>query len=113
MNEAFVKALYESVVTENLESYQEGYETTAADDITDPYRKEAQGLYDSLNAEQKKVLMCVVEQTMIDTISSVLGILDGSSTLGDATMEPKLLINDVDTEGELQDYFLEFIEEQE
>lgn len=48
---------------------------------------------------------------MIDTISNMLGVIDGSSTLKDCSFEPKLLLDSIDTEGELQDSFLEFIEE--
>jgi len=55
--------------------------------------------------------MRIVEQTMIDTVSHMLGVIDGSSTLNDCSLEPKLLLDSIDTEGELQDLFLEFIEE--
>ncbi|WP_443258402.1 hypothetical protein [Virgibacillus sp. L01] len=47
---------------------------------------------------------------MIDTISNMLGVVDGSSTLTDCTVEPKLLLDSNDTDGELQGSFLEFIE---
>ncbi|WP_225229560.1 hypothetical protein [Paenibacillus gallinarum] len=51
--------------------------------------------------------------TMIDTISNMLGVIDGSSTLKDCSLEPKLLLASIDTKGELQDSFLEFIEERD
>ena len=51
------------------------------------------------------------ELIMIDTISSVFGILDGSSTLGDGKWEFDVKINGVDIEDELQDTFLEYVEE--
>lgn len=54
--------------------------------------------------------MTIIEQTMIDTISNMLGVIDGSSTLKDCSFELKLLLDSIDTEGELQDSFLEFIE---
>lgn len=50
---------------------------------------------------------------MIDTISNMLGVIDGSSTLKDCSLEPKLLLDSIDTDGELQDSFLEFIEERD
>ncbi|WP_146553498.1 transposase [Rummeliibacillus sp. SL167] len=111
MNEIFVKSLYESVVKENLQLYKNLYETTIVTPKTDSYWKEAIGFYNSLSDENKDILMTVIEQTMIDTISNMLGIIDGSSTLKGCSLEPKLLLDSIDTEGELQDSFLEFIEE--
>lgn len=60
---------------------------------------------------QLVMIFKVIKQTMIDTISHMLWIIDGSSTLLDCAIKPKLLLNSKDTEGELQDCFLEFIEE--
>lgn len=51
------------------------------------------------------------ELIIIDTISSVFGIFDGSSTLSGGNFEFEVKINGVDTENELQDSFLEYIEE--
>lgn len=66
-----------------------------------------------MDKEQKEILFKIIEQTMIDTISNMLGIIDGSSTLIDCPIKPKLLLDSKDTAGELQDYFLEFIEEKD
>ncbi|MCM2604230.1 hypothetical protein NDQ57_05890 [Rossellomorea marisflavi] len=55
--------------------------------------------------------MRIIEQTMIDTISNMLGVIDGSSTLKDCPVEPELLLDSNGTEGELQDLFLEIVEE--
>jgi len=114
MNEIFVKSLYELIVKENLESYKDLFITTVVDSKTDSYYKAALNLYNSISVEKREVLMKIIEQTMVDTISSMLGIIDGSVPLDeDDSIEPKLLLNSVDTEGELQDKFLEFVEEKE
>jgi hypothetical protein len=111
MNDIFVKSLYESIVKENLNLYKDLIETTNVTPKTDDYLKEAISFYDSLSYENKNTLMRIIEQTMIDTISNMLGVIDGSSTLKDCSLEPKLMLSSIDTEGELQDSFLEFIEE--
>jgi hypothetical protein len=113
MNEEFVKALYKSIIEENIELSKDLFETTNLTTVTDDYWREALGFYKSLDKEQKEILFKIIEQTMIDTISNMLGIIDGSSTLIDCEIEPKLLLDSKDTEGELQDCFLEFIEEKE
>ena len=43
---------------------------------------------------------------IIDTVSSVFGILDGSSTLSGGNLEFAIKINGISTENELQDSFL-------
>ncbi|MFF2448282.1 transposase [Neobacillus sp. NPDC058068] len=113
MNEDFVKSLYKSIVQENLELYKSLYETTNVINNTDDYWTKALGLYNSLEEENKDVLFKIIEQTMNDTISNMLGIIDGSSTLLDCPIEPKLLLDSIDTEGELQDCFLEYIEKKD
>lgn len=113
MNEIFVKSLYECIVKENLQLYKNLYETTNVTPKTDDYWKQAIGFYDSLTDKNKDTLMRIIEQTMIDTISNMLGVIDGSSTLKDCPLEPKLLLDSNDTEGELQDLFLEFIGERD
>lgn len=111
MNEIFVRSLYETIVKENLELYKYMYGTTNVTPKTDGYWKEATSLYDGLNDEQKNTFMRIIEQTMIDTISNMLGVIDGSSTLKDCPVEPELLLDSNGTEGELQDLFLEIVEE--
>ncbi|MED0679990.1 transposase [Aneurinibacillus thermoaerophilus] len=113
MKEIFVKSLYESIVKENLKLYRHLFETTNVGPKTDEYWRTAIGLFNSLTEENKDILMSIIEQTMIDTISNMLGIIDGSATLKDCSLEPKLLLDSKDTEGELQDLFLEFIEERD
>lgn len=113
MNDIFVKSLYESIVKENLRLYKDLYETTNVTFKTDDFWKKAIGFYSSLTDENKNVLMKIIEQTMIDTISNVLGVIDGNSTLKNCSVEPKLLLDSIDTVGELQDSFLEFIEERD
>ena len=111
MNEIFVKSLYESIVKENLQLCKNLYENTNMTPKTDDYWKKNIGFHDRLTEENKDILMRIIEQTMIDTISNMLGVIDGSSTLKDCSFEPKLLLDSIDTEGELQDSFLVFIEE--
>lgn len=110
MNEIFVKSLYDSIVKEDLQLYKNLYETTNVGPKTDEYWKQAISFYDCLTDENKDILMTILEQTMIDTISNMLGVIDGSSSLKNCSLEPKLLLDSNDTEGELQDYFLELIE---
>lgn len=113
MNDIFVKSLYEYIVKENLQLYKELYETTNVTSKTDDYWKKVIGFYDSLTDENKDTLMTIIEQTMTDTISNMLGVIDGSSTLKGCALESKLLLDSIDTKGELQDSFLEFIEERD
>lgn len=113
MNATFVKALFDSVVKDNLQLYRDHLNTTEVTFKTDHYWKESLDLYHSLSIEHQSVFLKILEQTMIDTVSTMLGVIDGSTTLKKCSLEPKLLLDAIDTKGELQELFLEFIEERD
>lgn len=112
-NIEFVKSIYETIIKEGLAESKEVYSTSEITSDTDGYWKQALGLYQGSDSEGQKTLLKIIEQTMIDTVSHMVGIIDGSSTLNDSELEPSLLLDSQDTENELQDTFLEFIEENE
>ena len=111
MNEIFIKRLYKTIVEEGEGEYKGLLENTRLEDATDKYWISTLELYDDLTEENREKLMKVIELVMIDTISNMLGIIDGSSTLSECDAELKLYLNDADTGGELQDLFLEYVEE--
>ena len=82
----------------------------AADGTVDIW-KELGKTADQLTSEEKEKMLKFAELIMIDTISSVFGILDGSSTLSGGDFEFEVRINGISTEDELQDTFLGFVEE--
>ena len=111
MKDVFVKALYETIIEDGEKLYKKLYENTTQEECRVDYWKEALGLYHMLDEHQKNVLMKIVKQTMIDTVSGVFGVLDGVVTLSDCDFKCKVEINGIDTENELQDTFLAFVEE--
>ncbi|WP_251126873.1 transposase [Exiguobacterium sp. s160] len=106
VNQEFVRAIYETVIREGIDEYKEMYETVEVDSNMDAFWN----LYQNSNPDEKEILLKMMEQIMIDTVSHMLGIIDGSSTLNDSELEPKLLLDSQDTENELQDSFLELVE---
>lgn len=112
MNEEFVKSIYVTIVEDGEKIYKELYENTQVTERTVDYWKNALELYHSLDSNQKEIFVDIVKHIMIDTISGIFGVFDGSSTLsGDDNFEIDIKINGVDTENELQDAFLEYVEE--
>jgi hypothetical protein len=107
--EEFVSSVRHEVVESYLRTYQEKMESAiAGDEIREPYWPETARFYQSLTDEQRKQFVRAIRQTMVDTLSFVFGILDGSTllekhrdyfhlTYGDETQE---------LNGELQDLFL-------
>ena len=89
-----------SKINEIVAAYNDNFSDMVKDEIIN-----------NLTEENREKLMGIIELVMIDTISSMLGIIDGSSTLSECNAEPKLYLNDIDTDGELQDLFLEYVEE--
>lgn len=113
INEEFIKKLYETIIEKGIDDYQSLLDNTSIKDATDKYWICALELYDTLSSEQKTNMIQFAKLVMIDTISSVFGILDGLSSLNGGNMDIKVEINGQDTEKELQDNFLEYIEGKE
>lgn len=111
MNEEFVKRLYKTLVTDGINEYENLLKNTNSKEAADPYWISTLELYEQLSSEQKEKMLKFAEQIIIDTISGVFGILDGSSALSGGNFEFDIKINGVNTENELQDTFLEYVEE--
>lgn len=106
MKEAFAKGLYETVIEDGCAIYADLFAHTVPDKRTTPYWREALAFYHSLNEGQKAVFHSILKQVMTDTVSGVLGILDGSSGDFDCTVT----INGESSGEELQALFLEYAE---
>jgi hypothetical protein len=104
----FVIGLKTAVVEENICIYRQLFANTTIHDATDEYWKRALTLFNSLPTEQREVFFEVIRQTMLDTTSNLLGIMDGVSTIegvNDAFSLTYGIDNDTLT-GDLQSLFL-------
>jgi putative transposase len=109
----FAVELYESIVNDNLRLYQDLFNNTDTSTVKDQYWKEAIGFYRSLSDEDKVVFFKVVKQVEIDTISNVLGVLDGVVSMSGFNDEIDVMLrkNQEKINGDLQDLFLEYDED--
>lgn len=106
MNEAFAEGLYDTIIKDGCAIYEDLFEHTVPDRRTTPYWREALIFYRSLDESKKAVFHSILKQVMTDTVSGVLGMLDGSSGDFDCTVT----IDGADSGQELQDAFLEYVE---
>ncbi len=117
--EEFVQAVYRTVVKEGMADYKDIYEEEV-DPSVNSYTACIAFYQQSSEADQKRMRQ-MIEQTIIDTVSHVFGIIDGSSGLSGSELEAKLALVRVDeagepvetmeTDGELQESFLGYIED--
>lgn len=111
--EDFIKNLYHSVIKENSTIYWDLFTNTDINKVKDSYWKEALKLYTDLSDENKDVLFKIIEQVQVDAVSNILGVLDGTTSIEAEDVEFKLITEDNDKQinGDLQDLFLEYDEE--
>ncbi|WP_458737161.1 hypothetical protein [Pseudomonas chlororaphis] len=104
----FVAGLRENVIDENISIYKNLFSNTSIEKVTDQYWKNVLALFQSLPSEQQAVFFELIRQTMIDTTSNILGILDGVSTLNGANDEFALTYgkSQETLTGDLQSLFL-------
>ena len=101
-------SLLNSVVHENCIIYRDLFNNTKITNVSDVYWQNAISLYESLDNNQKEVFFSIIRQTAIDTVSNVLGVIDGSTYLEEMDGELNLLSGTgVKLNGDLQGFFLE------
>ncbi|PRA94538.1 transposase [Chryseobacterium sp. MYb7] len=110
--EEFVKILNRDVIKANLELYKSLLENT--NEATDPIWKSILPMYINFSREEKEVFLKFLRIVEINTLSHVLGILDGT-THADNIEEDFILMTENKNEKineDLQDLFLELIEQE-
>lgn len=111
MNEKkLVKELKKLIIDENVNYYKDLLENYDEKEATDEYWSELLPFYRGLALENQALVIKLIKQTAIDTVSNVLGVVDG---VVDFPMEVKFINvnNNGVFEDDLQDLFLEIIEE--
>jgi putative transposase len=103
----FVSSIRLGVVEENLKLYREIY--TASPDALDGYWKRALSLFSVLSEDQQDVFFEIIRQIEVDTVSNVLGVIDGVNSVGGGFVNVRILCGESgeDIGGGLQDIFLE------
>jgi hypothetical protein len=106
----FVTAIRDRVIESDNVNYLNML--NAKEDIKDPLWKEVLTLYKSLHKEQQQSFLFIFRLIQVNTVSHILGILDGSAYLNDKqeTFVLKTETSDLIINGDLQDIFLEMEE---
>lgn len=106
----FVKKLKERVIENDNKVYQNLLDTTI--EAKDPIWQGVLPTYKNMNKDQQAAFLRFLRMIQVNTLSHILGVLDGSTTLSEndvnfilKTVEKDELIN-----GDLQDIFLEMEE---
>ena len=108
----FINAIRSEVVDEYTQSFKEILADNTIE-ATDPYWKKLILFYDDLDFQQRDVLLSVVRQVMVDTLSNILGIIDGGCILNDFRGDFELSMDGQSLAGDLKDLLLEAEEEME
>lgn len=106
----FVESLRKSIIEDNLNYYVNTFKDSKTEEVKDPCWTKAITLFQSLNDEKKEVFFSIIRQVQSDTVSNVLGILDGSTYLNDGGTTFELIADEDKINGDLQDLFLELEE---
>jgi len=104
----FVMRLQAAVVDENYAIYRDLFMHTSIEKASDPYWKRALALYNSFSLEQKEVFFEVIHQISVDTVSNILGVIDGVNSVEGIEAELVLKYDDEEPplSGDLQSLFL-------
>lgn len=81
--EELVAKIRRSAVDENQALYRGLFDNTPTTSATDPYWARAKNLFESLDRDQRDIFLEAIRQTSIDTVSNLLGIIDGVNSIDD------------------------------
>jgi hypothetical protein len=104
--EEFSRKIYDVVVEENMAIYRRTFLHTKPSEAADPYYKRVLTLFNEVSPAQKDCLFEIMRQVTVDTVSSVLGVIDGSSLIDSNAPTFELMCGVEHLEGDLQMYFL-------
>lgn len=112
--EEFVRGLWLEIVEWGMIEYKQMYMNHRPDEATDPTIKRALTLFHNLTGDQQVVILHIIKQIQIDTVASVLSIIDGTRVLEGFSEEFVLRYKDgLQLNGNLTDIFLQIDEENE
>ena len=108
----FIIELRESIIEENLIFYKDTLINTNLDDVSDNYWREFILFFRKLPKKDKEILLKILRQVEVDTISSILSLLDGNFWLPSQDEEFRLTVKGQDEilNIELQDIFFDLEE---
>ncbi|MDQ0417939.1 hypothetical protein J2Z48_002123 [Croceifilum oryzae] len=110
--ETLIKSLYKQLINDSCAFYQDMFINRTEQDVTDPYWKESLKMFANLSNEDRKTFFKVIEQVQVDSMSEILGILDGVVWVdGDVKFNVTLGDGGIPINGELQELFLAYDEE--
>jgi hypothetical protein len=104
----FVSNIRSEVLEQNWATYQSVLSEESLSGSVSQYWPQMAKFSLSLNQEQRKQFEMAIRQVMVDTISNILGILDGTSILEHYRGDFNLTYNDDKKQlnGDLQTFFL-------
>jgi len=80
-HQSLIAAIRDEVIEHSLSEYRGLLESAASTEATDAYWKEVLGLYRRLSPEDRDTLLRVIRQVMVDTVATMLHVLDGAGRL--------------------------------
>jgi hypothetical protein len=104
----FISSIRSEVLEQNWADYQSALREESVSGSTSQYWPKMAKFNLSLNQEQRKQFEMTIRQVMVDTISNILGILDGTSILEHYRGDFNLTYSDDKKQlnGDLQTFFL-------
>jgi len=110
VNEEFVQGVYSAIVERGVTLYKEIFNEPDSDDTIE-YWKNARSLFLEFDEAQQDVFFSILKQVEIDTIANIFAVFDGIRGLdGSVEWLAKVYLNGIDTNEDLSDDFLRYVE---
>jgi len=110
LNEEFVQGVYSAIVEGGVTFYSEIFRRPDGDNTIE-YWRDARKLFREFDEAQQNVFFSILKQVEIDTIANIFAVFDGIRGLdGSVEWLAKVYLNGIDTNEDLSDDFLRYVE---
>ena len=104
-DKAISEAIYNALIHQNLAHYQQSLRNQDMSDAGTAYDA-LRKIFNTLDGNQQSAMMNLLKIVIIDTASTILGAIDGTTFLAGADGDYALIYEGAEIQGCLQDYFL-------
>lgn len=116
-DEEFVSCIFTELLIDNVDAYKkelseimEKLNSFSTEDINKSYYKKMANLMLKMDEKERESVYGFLRITISDTVSSILGAIDGTHFVNGLDKDCVLNYGGIDIQGDLQDIFLEKIE---
>lgn len=106
-----INEIYKELFNDNLKLYSERLNRKYSECNKEDAFSQVNNVFIKLSEKEKQAMINMIKIVISDTASTILGTVDGTHMVNNIDKDFQLIYDDEEIQGDLQDYFLALIED--